>query len=115
MDWRRLALGGAVALAWLNVEAAAAPREGDITIVSNPIRCLELNASGTFVYNRCEEFVRFGWRNLTNCADGCETEVSPAGFAVVAGLNGRFYYGACRDDQMLRWLGWKHSCYPRRR
>ncbi len=115
MDWRRLALTGIVALAGLKAAAATPPREGKVTIVADPIRCLELNASGTIVYNHCASFVRFGWRNRSNCADGCETEVSPAGFAMVNGLNGQFFYGACRDDQALRWLGWKYSCYPKPR
>ena len=115
MALMRLTLIGMMAVVWLNA-AAAAQELGNVKIVnSKPVLCLELNATGTIVYNHCSEFVRFGWRNTTNCTDGCETEIAPNGFATVAGLNGRFYYGACRSDQKVTWLGWKYSCYRRDR
>lgn len=100
------------ASAWLNA-AAAMPRQGEVTIVSDPVACLELNASGTIVHNRCDVFLRFAWRNRSNCADGCETEVAPGGLAVVAGLQEFYVYGACRRHQRAVWLGWKYSCYLR--
>ena len=92
--------------------AMAEPREGAVTIVSNPVVCLELNASGTVVYNRCEEFLRFAWRNKTNCVDGCEVVIAPGSLAVVSGMGGFYVYGACRTDRRVAWLGWRYSCYP---
>ncbi len=110
MVGKGLALAGVAALVWLNA-AATMPEKGKVTIVSNPIACLELNASGTIVHNRCGEFLRFAWRNRSNCPDGCETEVAPGGLAFVAGLNDFYVYGACRSRQQAIWLGWKYSCY----
>ncbi|MCB9931276.1 MAG: hypothetical protein H6844_17875 [Alphaproteobacteria bacterium] len=102
------------ALVWLNA-VMAAPREGEVKIVSNPVACLELNASGTIVYNRCDEFLRFVWRNRSNCTEGCETELVPGGFAMVSGLSGFHVYGACRSRELPAWLGWRYSCYPQPR
>lgn len=111
----RWLVAGAVALAGLNGAVAEEPRRERVAIVHDPVACLELNASGTIVYNHCEEFIRFGWRNRSNCAAGCAVEVAPGGLAVVGGLGAFHVYGACRGDDRLAWLGWRYSCYPQRR
>lgn len=114
MVGKGLVLGGAAVAVWLNA-AVAMPGKGEFTIVSDPVACLELNASGTLVHNRCDVFLWFVWRNRSNCADACETEVAPGALAMVEGLNAFHVYGACRSHQRASWLGWRYSCYPRQR